>query len=272
MKNHQSGKPLASFSEENREVVEILRGEDDEERLDILEECGEVDDELAEELLRLLEADTSDEVRAAAAIALGPTLEIMDTELDDKGRVEDSLGMAPLSQRVYDLVVETLRRVTVDQSEPALVRRRAFEAAVRSPKSWQVEVIRSAWAGDDPDWRLTAVFGMGYVVEADFSAEIEAAFSSDSVELQGEAIRAAGLRELASFLPDVTAIAADESAPPELRYAAVEALGYLGDDDSVELLHELAESDDEALAAVAEEALQWASLDMDDADLDDEEE
>jgi len=270
MKHTESIKPLESFSEDNREVVEILRGSEDEDRLEVLEECGEVDDELAEELLRLIESDAPDEIRAAAAIALGPTLEMMDTELDDQGRVEDSFGMAPLSQRVYDLVVETLRRVCLDQAEPVLVRRRVLEAAVRSPKDWQVDVIRSAWAGDDADWRLTAVFGMGYVTQADFAAEIEAAFNSESQELQGEAIRAAGLRELASFLPEVTAIAADEGAAPELRYAAVEALGYLGDEDTVELLHDLTESDDEVLAEIAEEALQWATLEMQVDDLDDE--
>lgn len=269
MRHDGNVKPLESFSDENREVVEILRVGTDEDRLEVLEECGEVDDELAAELLRFLESDAPDEGRAAAAIALGPTLEMMDTELDEQGRVENAFGMAPLSQRVYDLVVETLRRVCLDQAEPVLVRRRAFEAAVRSPKDWQVDVIRSAWAGDDADWRLTAVFGMGYVIQADFAAEIEAAFKSDSQELQGEAIRAAGLRELESLLPEVTAIAADRDAAPELRYAAVEALGHLGDEDTVELLHELAESDDEILAGIAEEALQWASLEMEVDDLDD---
>lgn len=271
MSSPQDLKPLESFSEENRTIVAALRGGDDEERIGILDDVGEADDELAEELLRLLEQDPSDEVRAAAAIALGPTLEIMDAEIDDQGRVESGFGMVPISQRVYDRVVETLRRVCLDRAQPALVRRRAFEAAVRSPKRWQVEVIRSAWAGDDPDWRLTAVFGMGYVIQADFSAEIETAFGSDSQDLQGEAIRAAGLRGLESLLPEVTAIAADEGAAPELRYAAVEALGYLGDEDTVELLHELTESEDELLAAIAEEAVQLASLDIEGFGFDEEE-
>lgn len=267
--NHEI-KPIESFSEENREVVEALRGGDEEARLDVLEEVGEADDELALELLRLLESDAPEELRAAVAIALGPTLEIMDTEVNDEGRIENPSGMAPLSQEVYDRVTDTLRRVCLDEGQPVLLRRRALEAAVRSPKRWQEEVIRSAWAGTDPDWRLTAVFGMGYLMQADFTAEVETAFASDSVDLKGEAIRAAGLRGLEALLPEVTAIAGDADAEPELRYAAVEALGYLGDEDSVELLHELAESDDEMLASLAEEALQWASLDMDDADLDDE--
>jgi HEAT repeat protein len=271
MTTEESPRPLESFSDENREIVALLREGDDEVRIEALETFGEVDDELAEELLRILQSDASEEIRAAAAISLGPTLEIVGTDLSDDGRVGEFFGDSPLSQQVYDRVVETFKRVCLDEGQPTLVRRRVFEAAVRSPKRWQEGVIRSAWAGDDPDWRLTAVFAMGYVTRVDHTSEIEAAFGSDSQELQLEAIRAGGLRGVESLLPEVTAIAADESARPELRYAAVEALGYLGDEETLELLTDLTESDDELLAALAAEALQLAMVDFEDLELDEEE-
>jgi HEAT repeat protein len=271
MSDPEALRPVASFSEENREVVAVLRGDDDDSRLDELYALGEVDDELADELLRLLASDVPERVRGAAAIALGPSLETCDNELDDDGRLEvGPLSTSPLSQAGYDRVVRGLQRAYQDPALPALVRRRALEAAVRSPQEWQEGAVRAAWAGSDPAWRLTAVFCMGYLYRTDFAAEIAAAFRSPAEEMRREAMLAAGRRCLEELLPEVTLIARDPKAPEDLRYAAVEAIGELGGEEDVELLEELTKTANQELVDVAWEALEALQMKLELEDLDDE--
>ncbi len=251
-------RPVAAFAPHNRDLVEQLRDDDPAARLDALAEVGELDDETAGELLRLLAADPDERVRAAAAIALGPTLEICSAELDDHGRLatgdDPELG-PPLTQAAFERVTAALRDLYHDPTAPEVVRRRALEAAVRCPAPWQVGAIRAAAASADGGWQLTAIFAMGFCTEADFAGEIERALRGPSVELRREALLAAGQRGLDHLRPEVIAVASDRQAPPALRCAAVESLGSLGDEDTVELLQSLAEARDADLRAAAEEAL-----------------
>ncbi len=252
---------LEAFSEENQFLVAALRDPDGKVRLRALEEAvDEADDELAEEMIRLLLEDPNEEVRARVPIALGPTLELCWDEIDEEGRLPppDDYSLNSLTQGVYDRLVETLRRVYLDGATPELVRRRVLEGAVRSPLPWQEKATAAAFRSDNELWRITAVFCMGYL--PGFDDEIVEAFDSGSELVRYEAIRTAGLREVQRLGRPLLALAEDPEADLEERVAAIETLPLLGPPGAFEILDELCADPEEAVAEAAEEALDELSM------------
>lgn len=258
---------------ENTEALirQGLESPDSAVRLTALELAAEhMDDELAAAVERLFEADPDLEVRGRAAIVLGPVLEEMNSEEDWEG---PDLGELPLSMARFHEIEARLERAYRDAEVPKDVRRRALEAAVRSPRPWQKGAVRSAWASGDPDWRLTAVFCMGYV--KGFEAEILEALGSDAPELKIEAVRAAGAMGLEEAGDELVLLAASDGTPRELRFAAIEALATVHPPDAGELLDSLLDSDDEEIAEAAQDAydemLVWSRVDgLDDDELEED--
>ena len=231
-------------------VLEGLGHQDKVLRLNALEIAGEeLDPDLTEVIVRLLKTDPEDVVRATAAIALGPALEMMSTEEDWE---EPELEDLPMSVDRFQDVERRLEKIYRDANEPKLVRRRALEAAVRSPRDWQRGVIRSAWASEDPEWQLTAVFCMGCV--AGFEDQILEALESDSSELKTEAVRAAGAMGLKSAGRVLAYLAGADDTPREMRLAAIEALGTTPTPESADVLDLLLLSDDEEISELAQAA------------------
>ncbi|MCZ7679233.1 MAG: HEAT repeat domain-containing protein [Sandaracinaceae bacterium] len=104
-----------------------------------------MDDELAAVVLeRAMAADEDEEVRASAAIALGPSLEECDIEGFDH-----EIAEPPLAEALFERIATGLERLYREPSAPKLVRRRALEAAVRAPRPWQTAAVRAAWASGD---------------------------------------------------------------------------------------------------------------------------
>ncbi len=252
---------LEDFSEEHRTLIADLRDPDESVRLAALAQLdAELDDELAGEMERLLREEESDDVRARVPIALGPTLELCFWELDDEGRLPppSDWNVAPLTQGVYDRLVETLRRVYLDGTVPELVRRRVLEGAVRSPQSWQEKAAAAAFRSNEEPWRITAVFCMGYL--SGFDDEIVEAFESGSEMVRFEAIRAAGQRVVKRLAGPLQALAGDPEADHEERLAAIEALPAMEDPRTFELLDELVAGPEKEIAEAAEEALGEVSM------------
>ena len=246
---------LEAFSEENQLLVGALRHPDASVRLRTLEQAVyEADDELAEELMRLLLEDPSEEVRARVPIALGPTLELCWDEIVD-GRLPppSDWGSAPLTQKVYDRLIETLRRLYLDGTTPELVRRRVLEGAVRSPQPWQEKATAAAFGSEQESWRITAVFCMGHL--RGFDDQIVEAFDSGSEAVRCEAIRAAGRRGVKRLAGALVALAGDPGADLDERVAAIEALPSFELPGTSDLLEELTADPEEAIAEAAEEAL-----------------
>lgn len=261
---------LDSFDEASRSFVAALRGHDSVARAVALDEVsGIVDDALARELLRFArDPDGDPEERGRALIALGPALEETSYEEDEDGSLAPPMGPeewweTPLSADGYREVQEDLRRIYHDGAQPKTVRRRALEAAVRAARPWHKDAVATAWSSGDPEWRVTAVFAMGFL--GGFDADIEAAFRGGDPMVRREAMRAAGIAEMEHLAAEILAIAADPTADSEDRIAAVDALGDLQHEDAEEVLEELAGSDDDELAEAAEAALEeirtWSELD-----------
>jgi hypothetical protein len=218
-----------------------------------------INDALAAALLSILgSAAEPEELRARAAISLGPALEQADIdEFDDP-------DASPIGKKMFRTIKQFLRRLFFDSAVPELVRRSILEAAVRAPQDWHTGAISSAWSNPGREWKLTAAFCMSHV--RGFDQQILEALESTDPGIHCHAVRAAGTWEVEAAWPHVAALATSADANKPLRLAAIEALGTIRPLDSVEILANLADSEDEDVAETAGEAMSMAEGMLDDED------
>ncbi len=184
------------------------------------------------------------------SIALGPALE----SADEDGF--DDLYGGPISEGCYLETSEALHEVFRDIEVPKEVRRRILEALVRAPEDWHREAIRDAYASADKDWKLTAVFAMGFV--RGFDHEILEALESEDDEIEYEAVCAAGDWGLDAAWSHVSGIVASGCADKALLLAAIEAVASIRPRESGEVLVDLIDHNDEDVVESAREAMAMA--------------
>ena len=212
-----------------------------------------MNDEMAEALASVAgDRGESGEVRAAAAVALGPVLETTDIE----GFDDDGISEPPITEATLQVLLHTLQRIHDDPAEPMLVRRRAFEASVRYLQDWHSNAVRAAYARPEHDWKLTAVFGMQYV--DGFEKEILAVLAGDDPELRFEAVRAAGAQSVAGAWPAIKSILTSPGTDRDLLLVAIEAAPTVAPEKARKVLLDLADSDDDEIAEAVEDALSMA--------------
>lgn len=211
-----------------------------------------INEELADALLSVVRSsDEREELRAQAAISLGPVLEYADTEGFDDGSDD-----VPISERMFGTIQESLREVFTDGATPKEVRRRILEASVRAPQDWHHDAVRAAYASGDELWKLTAVFCMRFV--RGFDEEILEALDSESPEIMQEAVSAAGEGGVEAAWPHIVALITTEGTPKDLLLPAIEAVAAIRPRERAEILGPLTLSDDEDIVEAAEEALALA--------------
>ncbi len=217
-----------------------------------------VDDDLVGALLAIT-ADTAEpeELRGQAAIALGPVLELGDTdEFDDPEAV-------PITEATFQHIRKSLRRLCEDASAPAEVRRRALEASVRAPEAWHDGAVRAALASNDSGWRLTAVFCMGWV--RGFDEEIVGALEGGDPDVAYEAVCAAANWGVAGAWPHVAALVRSPGTGKLLLLAAIDAVASIRPDEATEVLAPLADAEDEDVVDAVHEALALVDAELEDA-------
>jgi len=221
-----------------------------------------INDELADALLSIvLSGEESEALRARAVISLGPALETAYIEeFDDP---EDVL----ISEKTFHGIQESLRELYMDTDVPKEVRRRILEGSVRAPQDWHQEAIRDAYSSNDESWRLTAVFGMGYV--RGFNTQILEALESENEDIHYHAVYAAGNWEVDAAWSHIASLATTELTDKSLRLAAIEAVGNIRPQKASKILLDLTLSDDEDIVDVAYEAMAMSGWFPDD-DYDDE--
>jgi HEAT repeat protein len=239
---------------------------DESDRLVAAELAGDLivmNDELADALLRIVcSGDEPGELRARAAIALGPVLEQAD--LDGFEDPDD----VPITERTFRNIQDSFHKVYLDDGAPKEVRRRILEGSVRAPQDWHQPAIKAAYSNGDRDWMLTAVFSMSHV--RGFDDQILEALKSTDPEIQYEAVTAAGAWQLDAAWSHIVALVNDPATPKALLLAAIEAVGSIRPQKAGEILVELTDSDDEEIAEAADEAMAMAQATSDETD--DEEE
>ncbi len=211
-----------------------------------------VNEDIATALLSILrDEQESDNLRATAACSLGPALEHMEVfGFEDP---DDIL----LPETMFHDIQQTLHRLYSEERVSKELRRRSLEAAVRAPQDWQEGAIRAAYASDDEQWRLTAVFGMRFV--GGFDQQILEALNSDNSDIGFQAVCAAGNWGIDAAWPQVAALVTAEQTDKPLLLAAIDAVAGIRPQEAAELLGELACSEDEEVADAACEALALAA-------------
>jgi hypothetical protein len=218
-----------------------------------------MNDDLAEELLRILQSpDESEDLRSGAAISFGAALE----EANMEGY--DSLDAPAVTEPLLERAKAALRDSYQDPGSPKVFRRMALEASVRAQEPWHAGAVRAAYHAGDHEWKLTAVFCMRFV--QGFDSEIVEALDSDDPDIHYEAVMAA--RDQA--VPDawdhlralVLAAGSGEDLVPgeddterDLLIGAMHAVAFIRPLEAAEALAEIIESGDEGLSDAALEAL-----------------
>ena len=222
-----------------------------------------INDDLGNLLLTIIrDNDEPEELRAKAAISLGPALDYGSLmEFDDPDDIM-------LSKGVFNKVQKQLQNIYQDTDTPKTLRRRVLEASVRAPMDWHKRAIQEAYRSNDHEWLLTAVFCMGYV--KGFDDQILESLKSENPDIFFEAVCSAGNREVKAAWPYIKEILTGEDIDKPLLLAAINASSPINPYESVDILNELSFSDDEDIAEAVEDALHNAGMYADDlSDYDD---
>ena len=232
---------------------------------DLAGDFSVINDALVDALLTILQnRDESEEMRGTAAISLGPVLEYTDADgFDDLG--DDN----PVSEATIDHIQKSLRRLYTDAGVPENVRQRILEASVRSRQDWHQDAVRAAWSGNDPKWRLTAIFAMRWAVG--FENQILEALKSDDPDIHYAAVCAAGDWGLDAAWPHVSKLIESKTTDKELLLAAIEAAVNIQPREAGILLVDPTDSEDQDISDAAYEAMVMAAGISEDGFDDDEE-
>jgi hypothetical protein len=228
-----------------------------------------VNDELAHALLSILgNSQGTEELRGQAAISLGPALEQADTY-----GFEDADDIL-ISEDTFRTLQEELRNLYMDLDIPKEVRRRILEASARAPQSWHENAVRAAYSSIDEDWKLTAVFCMGFV--RGFDDQIVESLDSKNPDIHYEAVCAAGNWGVDAAWPHIVALVRSETTDKDLLLAAIDAVAIIRPEEASDILVDLTDSDDEEIVDAAHEAIAmaepWGDEDEEDDDDDEDDE
>ena len=270
MKVLQDSPPWEWPRDAGRQFLDALKNRsiDESERLIAAQLAGDlvvINDRIAKTLLGIVgNAEESEALRGTAAIALGAVLEQASlTEFEDPEEV-------PIREETYNTIQDSFERFLSEGDFPKLVRRKMLEASVRAPEPWHRDVIREAYASEDEEWKLTAVYAMRWV--RGFGHQILDALRSSNNAIRREAVVAAGNWELDAAWSHVHSLVQDDKAGKELRLAAIDAIAAIRPSEARLILGDLASSDDEDIAEAASEAMMMAEehFPLDDEDDDGE--
>ena len=246
---------LATLAEDNvefdfRDVFGVLLDDDEPEvRVAAIDGLWE-DERLAtlRKLEPLLASDPDDDVRAAAALALG--------------RFAYRASLDELPARVAKDVRATLLKTAGNLDAPDEVRRRAIEGVGYYGGDDEITaLIGQAYVSGRQPLKESALVAMGHSMDARWLPVLAAELQSSEDALRYEAARASG--ELgptaAPLLAQLLPLA--EGSDSEVAQAAIWAMGQIGGEGARRTLRRLTESDDPTLQQAAEEALAEIQID-----------
>lgn len=221
-----------------------------------------INDDLAGVLMAIVgNAEEPEELRAKAAISLGPVLE--QSDMDGFEDPDD----APISEITFRNIQDKLHRLYLENSISKEVQRRILEASVRAPQDWHQKAIRAAYSSGDKEWMLTAVFSMRWI--RGFEDQILEALKSSDPEIHYQAVSAAGNWGLDAAWPHIVGLLNDARTSKPLLLAAIGAASSIRPQEAGQLLIDLAESDDDEIAEAANEAIAMSEPVPDEDDEDD---
>jgi HEAT repeat protein len=217
-----------------------LKDEDAEVRSKAIEGLWENEEtSLIEPLIDLLEKDSSEEVQAAAATALGKFALLAELE--------------KLRPNHKDRISRSLLAVINDNNKPVEVKRRALEAASPLTLPQMNKAIAEAYQSGDNQLKTSALFAMGKSGNTSWLPILLKELASTDAEIRYEATGACGElgeEEAAAYLCELA-----NDPDLDVRLAAVQALGKIGGPEAKGCLERCLNHPDEAIQGAAKEAL-----------------
>ncbi len=191
-------------------------------------------------LIKLLTNDTSDKVRAIAAIALGRFI-----LLGEHGK----LRIHHLD-RIRDVLLTIISDIHISEE----VRRRALEAV--SPLSIPIvkSAISAAYNSRNPRMKVSSLYAMGRNCDPDWIPMLLVELGDIDPEIRFEAATALGESGDESIVPYLIDIGNDSDT--EVRIAVVQSLGKIGGTKAKDFLQNLLSSRDSAVRDIARQSLE----------------
>jgi HEAT repeat protein len=268
---------LSDLSAQEQAALEALWPELSTERREAiiqdLQEIGEANFEVSfESVFRLALEDESSDVRAIAIRALwesedptlmAPLITFMHHDPDPlvRAAAASALGRYVYLGELEELPaaqtgrVEASLLVVINGGDELEVRRRAVEALAFSSRPEVEPLITAAYASDEDQMRISAVFAMGRTADVMWASQVLAELENREPEMRFEAARAAGELELEDAGPELFKLTDDPDQ--QVREAAIWGLGQVGGEFAREHLNQLLEeAEDEDTQDFIEEALE----------------
>ena len=225
-----------------------LKDEDTEVRSKVIEGLWENEDaSLIVPLVDMLNKDSSERIRAAAATALGKFAMLAE--------------LKKLRSCYADKVCQGLLTVINDKGRTIEVRRRALEAASPLSVPEVSKAILEAYQSHDSKLKASAIYAMGKNCAYSWLPMLLKELASPDVEIRYEAATACGELGEKEAMPHLTELIND--ADTEVQLAAIRALGKIGGSEARECLEQCLSNSSEAARQVAGEALH--ELEMEEA-------
>jgi HEAT repeat protein len=217
-----------------------LEDPDEEVRSKAIEGLLESEDtSLISPLISLLEKDSSKQVQAAAATALGKFVMLAELE---KLRSSHKSRIAQVLLRVFD-----------DRSRSVEVKRRALEAVAPLSLPEVKQAITKAYQSHNPKLKASAVYAMGKNCDSSWLGALFQELSGKNGEARYEACGACGEIGDEEAVPHLAELVHDSDI--EVRLSAIRALGKIGGARAEGCLKPCLSSRNEAVKEAAEEAL-----------------
>lgn len=197
-------------------------------------------------LTELMMGDPAEDVRAAAAFALGKFVYLGELE-----SIPDAIRISNV-QNLLDVL---------NSEDLPMVRRRALESLGFSSHPKVPEMIHKALNSNDSQWITSALYAIGRSADEQWSSFVMEHLKSADSDIEFEAIRAAG--ELAvDDARDVLLDKLEETDDDmEKRYAIIWALSLIGGDAVKEIFADLLENSED------EEEIEWIEKGLDNLEL-----
>ena len=181
--------------------------------------------DLASVFLEMLKTETSVEVRAGLASALGRFIYLGDIE---------ELA-ADMLREIEDYLLEVLKG-----TDDPLVRRCALESLGYSQREEVIPFIEQAYNSQDKDWVGSALFAMGRSADESWTEQVLKSINHVIPTIRTEAARAAGALELVETTDVLKEMLNDDD--DQARMAAIWSLSQIGGEGVHAILEKLLEN------------------------------
>jgi len=199
---------------------------------------------LIQPIIRVMENDPDDDVKALAAATLGHFVLMGEWQQIPYTNIEP--------------IVEALIAQVENEEVVIPVRRAALESLGAASHPRVASLIEEAYDGGDLDMQISSIYAMGKSADKRWLNVVNDEMLNPFHEMRIEAARASGEIGGSDFVPNLGELAWDEDI--EVQLAAVTALGEIGGELAMRMLEELVQDPEAArIQDAAIEALEQAS-------------